>query len=1225
MGVSIGPRIGIEGEAEYRKSINGLITQAKTFSAEMKELESSFDENTSAMEKNRKKSDLLNRQIKTQEELVSSLEGQLERATEAWGENDARTQKWKQAVSNAKTDLHRLNKELENTPTKLQSVGQEMQNVGKKMQSIGDNMTKYVTAPIAAAAAASVAAWKEVDDGADTVATKTGATGEALVGLQTSMKNIATTIPTTFEKAGEAVGEVNTRFHLTGEELEALSTRFIKFADINDTDVTNSVDKAQKILSAYGLQVEDTGTLLDAMTKTSQDTGLSVDKLADSMIKNAGSLQEMGMNAYDASAFLGQLEVSGVDVNTAMTGMQKAMVNAAKEGKTLPEALQGFQQTLNSSTSEQDKLNAAIDLFGAKTGPAIYAACKSGSLSFEALSQDASYYMGTVETTFDNVVDPIDTFQTSLNKVKVAGEKIGGVLLENAAPAIETLAEKVETAGNWFASLSEEQQKIVAYAGIFAGGVGPIIKAVGGITEGVGESIEKFDKLKESSKIIGLLTDPVTGITAGLTVTLAAVLEAREAALESNETLQTVLSTTGEAQEQLESATQSLSDTLTETEKNISEINGKSDVAKDLVKELAALEKQSNKTKTEQARMKTIVSELNTMYPDLNLSIDEMTGSLSKSTEEIQNYIENARDMALLDAYIAGAKQGYADLAAAQIALKNAQEAEAESTANLTKLRKEYADATEAAGTTLDATGTPIQNYTGKMQEAGAAVDEAVVAHDKLVEATKAAQKKYDEAQESISGYEEAAEELQTKLDGAGEQTDTATEKTGTFADMLKKAGQVADDASETIKTGFEEMGLSAKNAVNEQAKAWLDSYKSTKDSVKNQSKLFSELKVSYEKTARDIANTLEENNKAKQRYSANMAVLFKEVEESNDPYMRQFVQEIAEMGLGAAGEVDALVKSLEGDGVDFAAVFEAYKQSCTLDDTIAAQTATFQSGMNLINILAGQTFGNGGTVGQSMMGLVGNMALAMLGVNREATTKTGQTVGGMESKFAGANLQSEVKKIGVPGLLISTALGIMSGGLKPTATTKSINTPSNVISSAESSVNKQFGVKATLTGITGVTDAAAKARAQIEHKVQNIKASVSYAGVNVQREYAEGGLVTEAQVALVGEAGPEAIIPLSTTMRSRALDLYEQVGEALGVDTAAADRPVNTVNVPKHRNAASSSAVFSQTTLDNLFETIAAAAQAGSRAGMEEANLRVYIGDREVGRILRNQGVAFA
>ena len=36
MAVNIGPKIGIEGEAEYRKQINGIIQQSKTLASQMK-------------------------------------------------------------------------------------------------------------------------------------------------------------------------------------------------------------------------------------------------------------------------------------------------------------------------------------------------------------------------------------------------------------------------------------------------------------------------------------------------------------------------------------------------------------------------------------------------------------------------------------------------------------------------------------------------------------------------------------------------------------------------------------------------------------------------------------------------------------------------------------------------------------------------------------------------------------------------------------------------------------------------------------------------------------------------------------------------------------------------------------------------------------------------------------------------------------------------------------
>ena len=51
MAVNIGPRIGIDGEKEYRKSINDIIQQQKTLKSEMSAVSSSWDKNTSAMKR----------------------------------------------------------------------------------------------------------------------------------------------------------------------------------------------------------------------------------------------------------------------------------------------------------------------------------------------------------------------------------------------------------------------------------------------------------------------------------------------------------------------------------------------------------------------------------------------------------------------------------------------------------------------------------------------------------------------------------------------------------------------------------------------------------------------------------------------------------------------------------------------------------------------------------------------------------------------------------------------------------------------------------------------------------------------------------------------------------------------------------------------------------------------------------------------------------------------
>ena len=76
-------------------------------------------------------------------------------------------------------------------------------------------------------------------------------------------KTVQESIPTDFATAGSAVGEVNTRFHLTGQELEDLSTKFVQFSALNNTDVSSSIDSVQKVLEAFGLSAEDAGAMLD--------------------------------------------------------------------------------------------------------------------------------------------------------------------------------------------------------------------------------------------------------------------------------------------------------------------------------------------------------------------------------------------------------------------------------------------------------------------------------------------------------------------------------------------------------------------------------------------------------------------------------------------------------------------------------------------------------------------------------------------------------------------------------------------------------------------------------------------------------------------------------------------------------------------------------------------------------------------------------------------------
>jgi TP901 family phage tail tape measure protein len=434
--------------------------------------------------------------------LSESIEGtkdrlqQLEKAQKELASKDSTPEVAKQQealqreIIETKNKLKGFEDELGKVPNKAQlafeSIGDGLKKTGEKMSEVGENMTKYVTGPIAAAGAASVAAFTEVDDAMDTVIKKTGATGEALEGMQKSVENLATTLPTSFDEAANAIGEINTRFGLTGQELEDLSGQFIKFAQLNNTTVSDSVDRTQRLMAAFGVETKDASKILDILNKTGQKTGISVDKLSDLMTTNAASLQEMGLSAAGAAEFLGAVEMSGADVSVVMRALNAANKKAAKEGKSLNDVLGKFSKTMNSNATEAEKMQAAIELFGSKGGPAIYNAAKQGTLSLDNLTASMDSAAGSVTQTFEGTLDGIDNWTMAVNQAKLLASDIGGMLSEFAGPILQKVRDALQEAVGWWRGLNSEQQDtIVKVAGIVAA-IGPAVTVVGKLTSAVG-------------------------------------------------------------------------------------------------------------------------------------------------------------------------------------------------------------------------------------------------------------------------------------------------------------------------------------------------------------------------------------------------------------------------------------------------------------------------------------------------------------------------------------------------------------------------------------------------------------------------------------------------------------------------------------------------------------------------------------------------------------------
>lgn len=370
----------------------------------------------------------------------------------------------------------------------MKEVSDKVKEVGDNMKQFGTELTTHVTAPIVAAAGAALAAFKEVDEAYDTMIAKTGATGEKAEELQEIINSIAVSMPASFAEIGSAVGEVNTRFGVTGEELEDLSKRFIMFAQLNGVDVSTSIDQVQKAMTAFGLTAEDADSVLDRLNKVGQDTGVSMGQLTSGLVQNSAVFQQLGLDLDQAATFMGQLEVSGVDSSTALSGLSKALKNATEDGTPLNEALANLQNTIANGKEGTSGLADAYDLFGKSAG-SLFQAVKNGSVDFTTLGESAETASGNLQTTFEATQDPIDQVTTTMNDLKITMADFGATIQTSLVPVLQQLTGYIDQVKQKWEELSPEQQEqIVQLLGV-AAAVGPVLVVLGSLVGAIGALI----------------------------------------------------------------------------------------------------------------------------------------------------------------------------------------------------------------------------------------------------------------------------------------------------------------------------------------------------------------------------------------------------------------------------------------------------------------------------------------------------------------------------------------------------------------------------------------------------------------------------------------------------------------------------------------------------------------------------------------------------------------
>ena len=355
-------------------------------------------------------------------------------------------------------------------PIKIEVTG-DASKFSKEMNKVDDKLGKLGKAAgvaglalaggLAAGGAALFQIGSDFEEMENIIIRGTGASGEALDGLNDSLKDVMVDVPESGAIVAGALADVNTFFGTTGDQLEDMTGNFLDFARVSETDVGSAIGAVDAALTQFGLGAGDADEAMGDFLRISQATGAPMDKLLSQMETFGPIFSNAGFSLEETTAIFGQLETAGVNVTRVGPALNKFFRDAATAGEDPKEALEGVQQAMLSAGTEAEALNIATAAFGAEGAQRMTSAIRNGSLDLANLNSLMGEGAGLVGEQAEATETFSDKWNTFKNKVLVKLEPLATKLFDKLAegmewlesdgiPIVEGLIAKFQEFSGWF-------------------------------------------------------------------------------------------------------------------------------------------------------------------------------------------------------------------------------------------------------------------------------------------------------------------------------------------------------------------------------------------------------------------------------------------------------------------------------------------------------------------------------------------------------------------------------------------------------------------------------------------------------------------------------------------------------------------------------------------------------------------------------------------------------
>lgn len=529
MAVDIGPKIGIDGEAEFRRELQNINTQLKTLGTEMKAVTSAFDSQDQSVEKLVAQNAVLSREIGTQEQALARLRQGLIQSTAKYGELDSRTQKWQQAVNNATTNLNKLKSQLSANERAIDQASDS----SKELEDSMDKAGKAADSAGRSFSAATVAIGNLASSAIQGAISAVGDLIGAFVNLDGST-----------EEFRVAQGRLNTAFESAGYGADAAQKAYSDFYGIlGDTD---RATEASQLLAQLAENEKDLSSWTEIAAGVNGTFGDSLP--IESLIEASNETAKVGEVTGALADALNWVGISEDDFNEKLADCS----SESERNQLIMETLSSTYDKAGDAFKRNNKTliearNAQVQMDTAMAGLGQTIANVKNQVNAELTPA-----LANVATAFSSVLagDPsggtqlgaalsglIETVAAGLPQFTAAGGQIVSAVSSGVIQAIPTLVDAAaELVGDFIDYLAESApQMIESGLGVIQGlteglveGIPDLVAALPGIIQGILDYItEQFPTILESgTEILRNLIEGITRAIPELIEALPALIKA---------------------------------------------------------------------------------------------------------------------------------------------------------------------------------------------------------------------------------------------------------------------------------------------------------------------------------------------------------------------------------------------------------------------------------------------------------------------------------------------------------------------------------------------------------------------------------------------------------------------------------------------------------------------------------------------------------------------------